>query len=120
MTILIWLLLALLALKLFWNLGVPFILLKRLRANPDAPTSRISMSTAVEVILLLFATGAAAISNGASWINRPLTVLGWGSAAIVFSYIHLAFVGMVGGWLISRKLPRTPDSARDGHPPGRG
>lgn len=110
MTIVAWLLLTVFTLKLIWNLGVPFELFKRLRANPNGPTFRISMSTAVEVVLLLLATGASAISSGKDWINRPLAVFGWGLAAIVFTYVHLAVVGGLGGWLIRRKAPPTSDS----------
>jgi hypothetical protein len=110
MTIVVWLLLAVVALKLIWNLGVPFVLLKRLRANPNGPTSRISMSSGVEVVLLLIAAGASALSEGPSWVNRPLVVLGWGFASVVLTYLHLVVVGSLGGWLITRKLPPTPDS----------
>jgi len=61
------------------------------------------MSTSVEVILLLLATGAATVNSGIGWINRPIFVFGLGITCIVFTYIHLVVVGAVGGWIISRK-----------------
>jgi hypothetical protein len=107
MTIMLWLVLGVLALKLIWNLGVPFVLLKRLRSNPESRTSRISMSTAIETVLLIIAIGLTALSTGETWVNKPLVVAGWGVAAIIFTYVHLGVVGAIGGWLITRKRPPT-------------
>ena len=103
MTIIIWILLALLGLKLIWNLGVPFVLLKRLWADPKEPPSGISMSTLVEVALLVLATIAAALSGGSGYLSQPLFILLWGSIAIVVTYIHIAVVGALGGWFISHR-----------------
>lgn len=111
MAYLVWLVLGLFALKLIWNLTVPFVLLGRLRANPDGPRSGISMASGVEVLLLLVAVGLSAISVGEYWVNRPLLIAGWGSAAILFTYVAFYIVGAIGGWFVTRKLPRSPDSS---------
>jgi Kef-type K+ transport system membrane component KefB len=111
MTILLWLVLGVLALKLIWNLGVPFVLLKRLRENPESQISGISMATVVEIALLLVAIGLSAMVTGESWVNRPLAVAGWGVTAIVFTYIHLGIIGAIGGWFIMRNRPSTSSSS---------
>lgn len=103
MTIMIWLVLFALAVKLIWNLGVPFVLIRRAKANPAFSTSGISMSTEVEVALLFIAIFLSALSTGEAWVNKPLAVAGWGVTAIFFTYAHLVIAGAVGGWLVARK-----------------
>lgn len=103
MTIMVWLVLFALAVKLIWNLGVPFVLIRRAKANPAPRTSAISMVPAVEVALLFIAIFLSTLSTGEAWINRPLAVAGWGITAILFTYAHLVVTGAVGGWLVARQ-----------------
>ena len=102
MTVAVWFVLGMLAIKLIWNLGVPFELLRRVLANPNSITSGISLSTEIEIILLFVATGLSAASTGQSWVNRPLAVAGWGVVAIVFTYVFMCVVIAIGMWLIKR------------------
>lgn len=113
MTIVVWILLVLLALKLVWNLCVPFVLLSRGAESSNGRKTGISMMPALEVLLLVLATGAAAISSGTSLANRPLFLLGWGAAAIALSYVFLVVVGAVGAWLVGRKKGRSDERASE-------
>ena len=110
MTLATWFVVALLALKVVWNLGVPFVLLSRARARPDEDTASISMATSLDLALLVLAVTLSAFSKGESWVNRPMLVGLWSVVAIVVSYLNLVIVGIVGGWIVARRY----DSNRRG------
>ena len=103
MNILIWVLMGLFALKIVWNLGVPYALLQKRRALNGSTSAGISLMPGVEVLLLLAVASAAWISSGNSWFNRPIPILSFGVAMMFASYIHMILAGMICGWFASTK-----------------
>ena len=114
MSILAWILLGMVALKVLWNFSVPYALLRK---PIDAKTGRrggISLSLEIEILLLILATGISWLSKGDSLINRPLAVLGWGGGAILISYVHFFIGGIIADWLVGgnrRSRRREPPSS---------
>ncbi len=107
MSLVVWIILSFLLLKVIWNLGVPYQLLVRLKNyNEGDIKPGISLSLEVEIILLLFVMFFSWLSNGDSLINKPLHVLAYAGGLVLFSYAHFFIVGMVGGWLITYKSKR--------------
>ena len=72
MSILIWLVLAIMALKVFWNFGVPYALMFRPLDPATGKIRGISLSLEVELLLLLLAVGLSWLSRGDGLVNRPL------------------------------------------------
>jgi hypothetical protein len=102
MSIIIWILLALLSLKVIWNFCVPYMLLQS-SIDPKTGKSRgISLSLGIEASLLIFSLILSWFSNGNSFVNQPLFVLAYGGGAILASYMHFFVAGMIGGWFVTR------------------
>lgn len=100
-TVLLYLLLCLFALKLLWNLALPYRMAVALLKSEERKTSKVTFMTFVEIGLLLLAIGAAALAPGRDWLHNPKNIAVWGGAAILLSYVHLVIAGMIGGWIVS-------------------
>jgi hypothetical protein len=112
MSILVWIVLGILALKVIWNFGVPYALMRKPIDPKTGKRGGISLALGVEVFLLILAVALSWLSKGDSIINRPLAVLGFGGGAILLSYLHFFVGGMIANWLLTRKGRRpTPDSS---------
>ena len=116
MSILVWIVLGILALKVIWNFGVPYALLQKPIDPKTGKRSGISLSLEVEIFLLILAVGLSWLSKGDSLINHPLAVLGFGGGAILVSYLHFFIGGMIANWLDTKKR-RSPSSDPPSSPP---
>jgi len=103
MSILIWLVLGILALKVIWNFGVPYALMRKPIDPKTGKRGGISLSLEIELFLLLLALGLSWFSKGDSFVDRPLTVLIYGGGAILLSYLHFFVGGKICSWLVARK-----------------
>lgn len=103
MSILVWLVLGILALKVIWNFSVPYALMRKPIDPKTGKRGGISLSLGVELFLLILAVGLSWFSKGDSFVNRSLAVLGYSGAAILVSYLHFFVGGMICSWLVSRK-----------------
>jgi apolipoprotein N-acyltransferase len=111
MSVLVWIVIGILALKVIWNFGVPYALMRKPIDPKTGKRGGISLALGVEVILLVLAVGLAWLSKGDALINRPLAVLCFGGGAILLSYLHFFVGGVIANWLLTRKgRPPTPDS----------
>ena len=111
MSLLVWITLGILALKVMWNFSVPYALLRKPINPKTGKRGGISLSLEVEIFLLILAVGLSWLSKGDSLINRPLAILGFGGAAILISYLHFFVGGMIANWLAARKnRSQPPDS----------
>lgn len=70
MTVLAWLAMILFSIKVFWNLGVPYELLRRRLVEAENSATGISLAPAIELSLLAPAIAFSALSRGESWINE--------------------------------------------------
>ncbi len=111
MSILVWAVLGILALKVIWNFGVPYALMRKPIDPKTGKRGGISLSLEVEVFLLILAVGLSWFSKGDSLINRPLAVLGYGGGAILASYLHFFVGGMISSWLVTRKRRPSPSDS---------
>jgi hypothetical protein len=102
MSMLIWIVLTLLFLKVFWNFTLPFRMLNEARVNPSGKAKGISVSLEIEILLLLIALALSAFSTGESWVNSPKSVGIWAGGAILASYLSFFLVGAIGVKLITR------------------
>ena len=110
MSILVWLVLGILALKVIWNFGVPYALMRKPIDPKTGKRGGISPMLSIELFLLILAVGLAWLSKGDALINRPLAVLSLGGAAILASYLHFFVGGWIASWLLARKRqPPAPD-----------
>ncbi|NBR59450.1 MAG: hypothetical protein EBT89_09885 [Opitutaceae bacterium] len=103
MSILIWCVLGVLALKVIWNFGVPYALMSKPIDPKTGKRGGISLSLSTELFLLILAVGLSWFSNGDSLINRPLAVLIYGGGAILLSYLHFFIGGMICNWFVARR-----------------
>jgi len=111
MNLVVWILLGLLSLKVIWNFGVPYALMRKPIDPKTGRIGGISLALWIEFMLLLLAVVQSWLSKGDSMINRPLIVLSIGGAAILASYIHFFIGGLIAGWVLSQKQrPQTPGS----------
>jgi Kef-type K+ transport system membrane component KefB len=113
MTILLWIVVGIFCLKIVWNFGVPYELLRRqFKKDPKMRGGGISMVTFVEVFLLILAIALSSIAQGDSWMHRPKNVALWGVLVLVASYVHFVLAGMLCGWLATKikHLDSTPPS----------
>lgn len=108
MSILIWLVLGILALKVIWNFGVPYALIRKPIDPKTGKRGGISLSLEVELFLLIIAVGLSWFSKGDSLVDRPLAVLIFGGGAILVSYLHFFVGGMICNWLVTRKHRSSP------------
>lgn len=102
MTIVTYIIIGLLALKILWNLTVPYDLAWKAWRARGQKVGGISLMPYLEVGLLALAIGVAALSNGPGWFESPKKVAIWGGSAIVISYVHMVVVGMTAGWILTR------------------
>ena len=102
MTIVTYIFMGLLTLKILWNLTVPYDLAWRSWRAKGRKVGGISLMPYLEVGLLVLAIGAAALSDGPSWFQSPKRIAIWGGLAIVISYVHMVIVGMTVGWILTR------------------
>lgn len=100
-TFALYVLLGLFALKILWNLTLPYKMAAMLSKCAGQRTSTVTFMTFVEIVLLLLAIGTAALSDGKNWLHSPKNIAVWGGVAIVISYVHLVIMGMILGWIIS-------------------
>lgn len=91
-----------LGLKLISNLGVPYELLRTAKLDGFDRRSGISLMPEVEVFLLGVGLFLSLFSSGDAFFTKPLFLMVWGGLAIVFSYVHMFLVMMIGGWMITR------------------
>lgn len=118
MSILIWLVLGILALKVIWNFGVPYALIWKPIDPKTGKRGGISLSLEIEFFLLILAVGLSWFSKGDSLVNRPLTVLFYGGGAILVSYLHFFVGGMICSWLVNRKRRSPPSDPPPSRPQG--
>lgn len=103
MTVVLWIVVGIFCLKIIWNLGVPYELLRRrFYKSPKKQGGGISMMIFVEIFLLVVAIVLSAIAQGDSWMHSPKKVALWGGIALVGSYVHLLVAGMFCGWLATK------------------
>jgi len=115
MTILLVIIMGIFCLKIVWNFGVPYELLRRqFNKDPKKRGGGISMMTFVEVFLLVAGIVLSAIAQGNSWLHSPKNVALWGGLVLVASYLHFILAGMFCGWLATKI--RHPDSNSGNHP----
>jgi hypothetical protein len=108
MSILIWFVLGILALKVIWNFGVPYALMSKPIDPKTGKRGGISLSIEIELFLLLLAVGLSWFSKGDSIVDRPLTVLVYGGGVILLSYLHFFVGGMICSWFVARKGASPP------------
>ena len=101
-TIVLYGLIGLFALKILWNLTVPYDLAWKAWRSKGQKIRGISLMPYMEIGLLLLAIGAAALSDGQGWLRNPKNLAVWGGLAVAASYIHLVLAGMVAGWITSQ------------------
>lgn len=91
-------------LKIMWNLLVPYELTRR-RFREDGEPG-IPLFTVLELLLLTVAVLTSALT-GQQDSFHPWRILVYGLTAILFSYVHLVIVCVLGGWIAS--FYRRPD-----------
>lgn len=87
-----------LALKLIWNITVPFFLcLRRDKGiyHDEGGRIGISMAPMVELLLWVTAITLAFFSSGDGWANSPAVIFFGGIVSITASYIVVALVGKI-------------------------
>ncbi len=99
MKIIIFFIASIFFIKIFWNIGIPYVLYKLSKEN-KYPS--ISFMPHIEIILLAVAIGLSIVSDGNSWLNHPLIIAGWGCGIIITSYIISIAISMLVGWVVSR------------------
>lgn len=100
MTVIVYILLVLLALKCMYNLTLPYTLLRKKEGEG------ISFMPYIELLLLALAVAASVAAGGSSWTSQWKVVGLVAGALVVGSYLHFVLVMLVGGWFLSRKKLR--------------
>ena len=85
--------LAVVAIKVVWNLGLPYAMI---REHAKGVRRAWSVFPAIEVIPLLIAIGLSYLVPG-PWFLSPRTLAIYGFAVVVASYLHFSIVAMVYG-----------------------
>ena len=95
--------LALCALKIGWNLRVPYVMLGIMRRHRsrDAEPRGVSVLPLVEVPLLVSWITLAAMIDAGFWVYDARIAAVAGIAAVVGSYLHFLIVALLGTWVIS-------------------
>lgn len=86
LTLWIYLVIILFLLKVVINFLSLYELYKKVKTNPEASNS---MMFELDVALLIIAIILSALSTGDSFVNRPLSVAGWGFFTLFLSYALL-------------------------------
>ena len=102
MIIVVYILLALLALKCLYNLTIPYTLLGKMSKDDK---SGISFMPYLDAFLLVMLIAFSCFAGGNLLVSNPKKVTLYGIGAVAASYLHLVLVMIVGGWLLSRKKP---------------
>jgi len=102
MTIIFNIIIGLFAMKILWNLIIPYDMACRKLNSKGRKIGGVSLMPYLECGLLLLAIGAAALCTGQNWFKSPINVAIMGALAIIISYVHMIFVGMVAGWIIEK------------------
>jgi hypothetical protein len=113
MSILFWIVFGISLLKVIWNFGVPYALLWKPIDTKTGKRGGISLFLEIEIFFLILAIGLSWFSRGDSWINNPLTVLGFGGGGILVSYLHFFVGGMITNWVVTRKQRSHPSDIED-------
>lgn len=103
MDIALWVLVALFALKVLWNLSIPYVLGLQMLRERQTKTKGVSLLPWVESALLLGVLFLSITTKGEGWLHRPSAILGGGIGAILFSYVHLVAVGAAFGAVAARR-----------------
>jgi hypothetical protein len=99
--ILLWALAAIFCLKIVWNLGVPYELLRRRLKADTGAVQGISLAPALETAVLILIVVLSAVSTGDSWIETTSNVVTWGLILVAGSYLHLLLASFLVGWILS-------------------
>lgn len=95
MSIIVWILFSTLALKVIWNFGVPYALM-RLPINPkNGEKGGVAPMLEIEIILLVLAVIFSWFSEGNSFVNKPIFIFGYGFAAMSASYLHFYIISVI-------------------------
>ena len=98
MILLLYIVLGLFGVKLFYNISIPYKLLKK-----QDVTMGISVMVVVEWLLLVAALILSfLVEPEATWL-RFWPLCGIGIAAILATYVNFAMTMILGGWYINRK-----------------
>lgn len=81
-------------LKMIWNVGTPYVILRRQSVSGDRRPKSISMHPFVDLMLLVVAC-VLGILSGQDGVYRPSRVALAGITLIVASYSHLGIVFLV-------------------------
>ena len=106
MTVVMNILLALLLLKSVYNLTIPYSLLAKMRRNEKGGISFMPyLEVALITSMLVLSIASAAMSS------QPSTFFyfGIGLGVIIFSYLHLFIVMVIGGSIISKGKSKEAD-----------
>jgi|LakMenE18May11ns_1017448.scaffolds.fasta_scaffold9834933_2 ACR3 family arsenite efflux pump ArsB len=95
MSLVIWILIGTLALKVIWNFGVPYALLRLPINDQSGKKSGISPMLEIEIIIMILAIILSWLSDGESFVNKPNQILLYGVPAILLSYLHFFVVGFI-------------------------
>lgn len=93
--------LACLALKILWNLLLPYSLFWQLVKTKEERTQAVSVMPFLELILGCVVVVLALIIPGGGWNQNAGTLLMIVSLAVVGSIIHFFIIGFIGGALAS-------------------
>jgi Flp pilus assembly pilin Flp len=87
--------------KILWNLTVPYTTVARISSPERSDARGTSLMPLIEIGLLAVAV-ALFIPGTHHWPWTPTGIAAVGGAVVVGSYVHLAVVGGVVGWIASR------------------
>ena len=95
------------ALKILWNLRVPYVMLAIMwRRRPGDPESRgASVLPLVEWPLLAGWVALAAVIDADLWVYDARVASRAGISVAIGSYVHFLIVASFGTWIISRAKP---------------
>lgn len=94
---LLFLLTALLALKLLWNIAVAYRLALELWKSSTGRTRTESLACGVDLLLLVLLISVSSVLGPTDFPLGPWQIAMWGLLAIVASYAHLFVVGTLAG-----------------------
>jgi hypothetical protein len=95
------------ALKLLWNVMIPFVMNSRLARTPGKQELSTSLSIHVEILFLFLAATTSFFADAGAFFWRPSHVLLYGVLAILFSYLLMALFGFSLG-LFNRTMKPKP------------
>jgi hypothetical protein len=93
-----WASITLFLLKAVWNVGVPYAMIWEAVRNPRKRHGW-SIFVLLDVVLLVVATVTSVIASQEGIVS-PSRILLYGASAILASYLHIAIVLLVGGYIL--------------------